>query len=86
MATLRGLEAEADSGDHRAEAQVVDQAAQEAQVARVDRVDLEVPAAAALAEDPGEITAEEGGAEMASLLRAVVAHRQVATQVAEAPV
>ena len=83
MATLRGRAAEADRGGNQAVGQVV---AQEVQVARVVRVDLEVPAAAALAEDLGEITAEEGAVGMVPLLRAEVLHRQVATQVAEAPV
>ena len=82
-ATLRGQVAEADIGGSQAAGQVV---AQEVQVARVVRVDLEVPAAAALAEDLGEITAEEGAVGMVPLLRAEVLHRQVATQVGEAPV
>ena len=86
MAILRGLEAEADRGDHLEEVQVVDQADQGAQEARAYRVDLEVLAAAVLAEVPGEITAEEGVAGEASPLQAVGVHRQVATQVAEAPV
>ena len=83
-ATLRGQVAEADIGDNQAAGQVV---AQEVQVARVDRVDLEAPAAAAaLAETLGEVMAEEEAVGTVSLLRAEVLHRQVATQVGEAPV
>ena len=80
-AILRGLVAEAGHGGHRAVVPVADQVAL---AARVDRVGLEVPAAAALVGILGEITAAEEVADEVSLLRAA-GHRQVVTQVAEAP-